>query len=199
MKNIKNIIKDIRKKDRNRKKMWLAILLFTFALSLYLVEWSPVGSEALKQYNGGYGTFDMKSYDAEIVAEVLTMMQPKGFLVYTVYFICDYFFILCFGLLQIVLAHRVWKRTVSLKVVKVLMLVPILRGICDIVENTLLLYVIHHSMEDCDILVSLASYATKAKLLLIGLWLVLLLTGAGIRVYKNVKNKNAKLGRDERK
>lgn len=58
---------------------------------------------------------------------------------------------------------------------------------------------IHHSMEDCDILISVASYATKAKLLLIGLWLVLLLAGAGIRVYKNVKNKNAKLGRDEQK
>ena len=62
------------------------------------------------------------------------------------------------------------------------MLVPILRGICDIVENTLLLYVIHHSMEDCDILIAVASYATKAKLLLIGLWLVLLLAGAGFRV-----------------
>lgn len=54
------------------KKNWLKIVIvITFLISLYLVESSPWGSESVALYNEGYGTFDMKIYDAETVYSIL--------------------------------------------------------------------------------------------------------------------------------
>ena len=82
----------------------------------------------------------MKSYNAETVDAILSETQPEGFRIYDRYLLGDYFFILAFGSLQLMLTKIVYKRKPKDLLFKLTLLIPILRGIFDLFENSLLLY-----------------------------------------------------------
>ncbi len=162
--------------EKSKQRIYTIILFAVFALSLYLVEWSGIGSSAVAKYNQGYGTFDMKSYSTEGVAEVLDRMEPQGFTVYRLYFVADYFFVLTFGLLQITLLYLTYQWTRP-GIRRLLYCVPILRGICDMIENTLLLWTLNHYPDINRQVIQAASAATNMKLALIRVWSVIFLVG----------------------
>lgn len=179
------------KKNNRRKNTIVLLTVFViFASSLYLVEWSSIGATAVGQYNNGYGTFDMKSYSAETVSEVLQNMQPEGFHVYRQYFVADYFFVLTFGLLQILLLNSVYRWTKQ-PIRKTLWIVPILRGICDVVENTLLLITLNSYPDIHAQLLEIASGATWLKLMLIRIWSVLFLAGLLVSIVRRIGKRSA--------
>lgn len=158
------------------KKTYLLVILF-FCITLYWVELSPYSSNELKNYNQGYGTFDMKDYNADRVYEVMEHMEPRGFHIYYGYMIGDYLFILAFGGLQFILSYQAyaWSKRDVLR--KLALYVPILRGIFDFVENTLLLVVLHDFPILRTSLVDISSLATQGKLFMIQIWLLLVLSG----------------------
>ena len=119
------------------RKLIPAIVFFVIAL--YIVEASPIGSMAVAKYNQGYGTFDMKKYNAETVTEVLGKMEPQGFHVYKLYYLADDVFLIAFGLLQIVLLQMAFSWVRHPFILQLLCLVPILRGLMDLLENTILM------------------------------------------------------------
>ena len=165
-------------KGFNKYKRWILLVeIILFMLTLYWVELSPLGSEALKQYNGGYGTFDMKSYDAATVEQILSIMQPQGFKLYMEYLVGDYLFILTFGTLQFTLLIMLYSWMKPSAVKKAILCVPILRGVCDFVENTLLCIILKTYPIFHPNLVRISSNATFLKLMLIKLWIILLLAG----------------------
>lgn len=169
----------------------LLIIILTFGVSLYLVEWSSIGSQSLGQYNNGYGTFDMKYYSKEIVSNVLKQMEPEGFVVYKKYFIADYFFILTFGTLQITLLTIVYRWINKKSVLYLICSIPVLRGVCDLVENTLLLIILNEYPKLNDNLIMTSSVATRTKLLMIKIWVIVLVGGiVGGIVKKHQKIKN---------
>lgn len=70
------------------------------------------------------------------------------------------------------------------KVVGLFLLVPLLRGVFDFVENTLLLIVLYSYPKKLPNVVHISSMATQSKLLMIKIWGVLTLVGiAGKLIY----------------
>lgn len=152
-------------------------IVIAFLTSLYLVEFSSIGSQAVRQYNNGYGTFDMKIYGVERVREILSHMPPAGFVAYKNYYVVDYFFILTFATLQILLLNLVFSWNIKKKHAYIIWSIPILRGLCDVVENTLLLITLNEYPKLNERMIQISSFATKTKILLIQVWIVILLGG----------------------
>ena len=173
---------------KNKFRTWIPMLLIVlFGITLYLVEFSSYSSNELAKYNHGYGTFDMKAYDVEQVNQVLSNMEPKGFSVYRQYFVCDYLFILTFGALQLYLLYIAYAFIKSKKIKGLLYVIPVIRGIFDLVENTLLLIVLQRFPGDINSLVKVASLATQGKLWCIRIWCVVFLAGVVGLMYSRRK------------
>lgn len=176
-----------KKIKRGSEISWIVFVMILFAISLYIVEWSNIGSQSIGQYNNGYGTFDMKLYTVESVSNVLGEMQPEGFEVYIKYFIADYLFVLTFGTLQILLLNIVYKWIKGKEIRYLLWSVPVLRGACDIVENTLLLITLNLYPRLDERLIQISSKATWIKLLLIKIWAIMFIVGIIHRISRKRK------------
>ncbi|MCI7791967.1 MAG: hypothetical protein MR531_14535 [Lachnospiraceae bacterium] len=178
---------------RKRKVIVGAILFILFAISLYLVDYSKFGSGEVAKYNDGYGTVDMKAYDNEMVQHVLSGMTQEGIDVYKTYYWVDGIFIIFFGLLQCFISAITYG-FVQRKSMKILVhLFPILRGICDTIENTLL-YITLCTFPNIDSsLVGAANIFTMVKLWTIRLWMLEILVGIvlSMMIKINEKRKNA--------
>ena len=80
-------------KRRGKGFLWAGVVI-GFFIALYLVESDTFGSAAVAVHNGGYGTFDMKSYDEKIVAQVLAQADAECREAYYRYYGMDFLFIL---------------------------------------------------------------------------------------------------------
>ncbi len=170
------------------KKWYISVgILILFSITFYLVEFSPWSSTALKEYNNGYGTFDMKAYNSNIVYEVIQQMQPKGMEIYKSYLICDYLFVLSFGALQIILILSAYKWTKRKMLISFAVLIPVLRGIFDLIENTIFMSVLTSYPDRLDGLINIAKLVTQMKLGMIGVWSVMLICGFILKQYSKKK------------
>lgn len=174
---------------RKRKIIMGVVLFVLFAISLYLVDYSRFGSCEVARYNEGYGTVDMKSYDSGVVQDVLSKMTQEGIDVYKTYYWVDGIFIIFFGLLQCFVSVLIYS-FIPQKYVKILVcLFPIARGICDIIENTLL-YITLCTFPNIDTsLVGVASIFTSMKLWTIRLWLLEVLIGMVLKIIVRINRK----------
>lgn len=169
---------------RKKYVVWRIVLLFI--ITFYWVEFSPWSSTALQSYNNGYGTFDMKSYDANRVYTVLGQMSSKGFTIYKNYLIGDFLFIIGFGGVQILLSLYAYKWAKAKWIHPIMIGVPVARGLFDIIENILLLSVLLLYPMQHPMIVTIAGMATSMKLCMIGIWGGLFILGIVIKTYKDM-------------
>ena len=169
-------------------KYFIIGTILLFAITLYWVELSPWSSTELAKFNNGYGTFDMKSYDVHTVYKVLNQMKPEGFTIYERYFIGDYLFILALGILQVLILLNVFSWSKSRLLRLFIISIPAARGLCDIMENSLLLNVLLAYPQKHEHMVTISSKVTFIKLHLITLWLLLFLFGVIIKRINPIKN-----------
>ena len=98
-------------------------------------------------------------------------------------------FIVCFGLLQCFISEITYG-FVKRKSMKILVyLFPILRGICDTIENALL-YITLCTFPNVDtFIVGIANIFTTVKLWTIRLWLLEILVGIVLRMIMKINEK----------
>lgn len=152
------------------------IILFFFSM-LFLVESSFCGSQHVAQFNNGYGTFDMKRYNAQIIYDVLSNAEPEYFRSIKIYYVLDYIFCIAFFAFQAMVSSNIFNNCKTFKVRYVHIGIALARGITDAIENTLLLFVILQYPMMHDESINIASYFTMIKMLLIGLWVAITIGG----------------------
>ena len=151
----------------NRKYILVALLLFLGAL--YLCEFSPFSSRAVALVNSGYGTFDMKKYDAEIYLQV--MNATTDFSAYWKYYMTDFIFIAAFLNFMVQLV-RGFSGKYSNLIKRIAYVLAIARGLLDAVENIMLMYLIYE-YPNADIgLVSVCNIITRVKFLAMRGWIL---------------------------
>jgi hypothetical protein len=178
-------------------RLFGVIIIIAFLIMLYWVEGSNWSSQAVAQYNGGFGTFDMKTYDVRTVETVLAHMAPEGYKISYRYYIGDYLFIVFFGLLQCMISrivyHSLISRTqVAYSIFTLSIAIPILRGIADIIENTMLVYTLMRYPVINKAMIEIATIATQIKLGCIKIWGLLIIAGLVMRMivkYKGIMYK----------
>ena len=148
-----------------------------FLVSLYFVEAGFCGSSVIAKYNDGFGTVDMKSYDVKTVQNALSPMNEKGIAVYKLYYLMDFIFVLCFGAFQLMLINDVYSFERSTFITFIIFGVPIFRGICDIIENAILLWTLHTYPIINEMAISISAKFTMAKLMSIKVWILLVAIG----------------------
>ncbi len=166
-----------------RRNVTIAVLVLIIPI-LMLIERGPWSSAAIANYNHGYGTFDIKSYTPDIVYQVLGQMEAKGFDIYNKYFILDNVFTVIFCILQLLLQSYAFQWSKSKLLSRVLFLVPVVRMLLDMTENAALYYILKEYPQRLDTLVSFSSVVTKIKLILVGLWSLILIAGFIILIVK---------------
>ncbi|MGN0485084.1 MAG: hypothetical protein ACI4HI_16185 [Lachnospiraceae bacterium] len=161
------------------------IVTLLFLVSLYFVEAGFCGSSVVAKYNGGFGTLDMKHYDVKTVQNALSPMSKKGITVYKLYYLMDFIFILFFGAFQIMLINDVFSFERSRLTTIIIFSVPILRGICDMIENIILLWTLYTYPKINELAISVSAKFTSAKLLCIKVWIFLIVIGLvwNVRLY----------------
>ena len=165
-----------------KNRILYIVIIMGFLGTLYWVEMSPWGSQAVALYNNGYGTFDMKTYDVNTVETVLRNMKDEGFRVSFNYYIGDYLFVFFFGATQALISCRIyrnWKKTSHLKqrMFGLSIGIVILRGIADVIENTLLFVTIYRYPAIQNGIITTAGICTQVKLWCIRIWIVTILLG----------------------
>lgn len=165
------------------------IIVVCFLISLYFVEAGFCGSSVVAEYNGGFGTVDMKSYDASVVRSALEPLGEEGMTVYKQYYVVDFIFVIFFGTFQLMLSDIAysWRKN---KLISVIVFgVPVLRGICDIVENIILLQTLCTFPQVNETAISICAGFTTAKLLLIRCWVVFLAAGILWKIIRHVRGR----------
>lgn len=161
------------------------VVFLLFIINLYLVGYSPWSSNEVKQYNLGYGVFDMKSYDSNIVYHVLDHMSPPGFDAYQKYLIIDNLFTVIFCILQVLLLTPAYRWSKSKLLHTIVLLTPIIRMLCDLTENISLNFILKAYPLRHDTLINFTSVMTKFKLKLVFLWVILMAIGYIMLFIKN--------------
>ena len=161
------------------------IITVLFIISLFFVEAGFCGSSVVAKYNDGFGTLDMKKYNASTVNQVLFSMNRDGIKVYKLYYLMDYIFILFFGAFQIMLICDVYSFNENGMVRSVIIGITVLRGICDMIENGILLRTLFTFPKVNDIAISISAFFTRMKLWCIKVWVVLLVIGIIWRIFSH--------------
>lgn len=175
------------KQKSSRKWVYIIGIVLLFIISLYLVQFS---SEGVAKYNNGYGTFDMKPYNATTIYKVLNNMSTEGFSAVRIYYICDYLFVIAMGTLQVMLSFATFNSAKSKLPGMVLAGIAIARGIFDAIENALLFTIISDFPNQHNQLIKIASLSTKLKMCMIGLWVGLFVSGIVLKVLRRIILKN---------
>lgn len=172
-----------------KRRYFIIGTIILFFITLYLVNYGPCSSMEIAKYNNGYGTFDMKSYNSQIVYDVLDHMEQKGLELYQKYFIGDYLFALVYVVLQLILLDNAfnWNKNKILRYL--FFIIPVVRGLCDLAENTSLLYVLSAYPTKYEELVNFTATVTSLKQLLIFVWYALIVIGYTIKLVIKIRKK----------
>lgn len=184
---------------KKRKAYQKTIMVLGFLLTLYWVEGSSWGSKAVALYNEGYGTFDMKKYNTDIVEQILSIMKPEGYRTYYRYLAGDYLFILFFGSVQAMVSRFILPKNKTDNQAEKMVYFSsigfvILRGIADFIENTLLLITLVRYPVIHKGLTAMAACFTQIKLWCIRLWGATLLIGMIIKWILKIRKKISQRG-----
>ena len=172
----------------NKREIIIRVsITLLFFISLYYVEAGFCGSSVVAKYNNGFGTLDMKKYNVLSVQNVLSTMGQEGIAVYKLYYLMDYIFILFLGLFQIMLIHDVYSFNENRMVKAFIIGIPILRGLCDMIENTILLRTLFTFPKVNEIAIAIAAFFTQMKLWCIKGWGLLLCIGLIWRIILHFK------------
>ena len=162
----------------SKKKIVIRVIItLLFLVSLYFVEAGFCGSGVVAEYNGGFGTVDMKSYDVETVQSALSPMSEQGISVYKLYYLMDFIFILFFGIFQLMVTNAVFSLKKSMPVKIIIFGVPVIRGICDIIENIILLKTLYTYPLINETAVSVSAKFTTVKLMCVKVWVLIIIVG----------------------
>lgn len=163
----------------------ISIVLFVFAL--YLTEFSPFSGRAVALINGGYGTFDMKKYDADVFVSVMNVTSNVS--MYWKYYICDFIFTAAFLNFMVQMVNGFQGEFIN-KVKVLSYVLAVIRGILDISENMILLKQIYLFPEINRMLIDTCNMITRIKFHFMRGWIACFVLMLIVQIISNKKEKN---------
>lgn len=163
------------------------ISIVLFAFGLYLTLLSPFSERAVALVNGGYGTFDLKKYNADVFVSV--MKATTNVSVYWKYYVCDFIFTLVFlnYMIQMVGGFR----GAFIDKVKVFSYVlAVIRGLLDSSENIILLNQIYSYPAINRMLIDACNIITRIKFHFMRGWIACFVLMIIVKIVSNRKNRS---------
>lgn len=153
-------------KKKSVRKRIIAIVLFVAALCFSLMEIHEVALT-----NGGYGVLDMIKYNADVFVKMMNASKDVG--IYRKYYIFDFIFTAAFLNFMIQMANG-FKGPVINRIKIISYVIAVIRGILDMVENSIMLNQIY-SFPDVNYgLINMCNTITRLKFHFMRGWFVCL-------------------------
>lgn len=152
--------------EKQSRRRIIAIILFIVAMCF--TELSPFSSRAVEMINGGYGTFDMKSYDPETFVQV--MEATTNMAQYWKYYIFDFLFTAAF-LNFMVQFVKGFDGKLARRIRPILYALAVIRACFDITENCILLNQIYSYPNYSLSLIKTCNMITTAKFGFMWCWM----------------------------
>lgn len=147
----------------------IVIASVLFVVGLYLTELSPFSMKAVALTNEGYGVLDMTEYDADVFVKMMNASTDIS--LYWKYYVCDFVFTAVFlnFMIQMVSGFKAPK----IKVIKIVSYVlASIRGLLDIVENSIMLNQIYTFPNVNRKLINACNDITRIKFHFMRVWIV---------------------------
>ena len=154
----------------NKKLVRNRIISFVlFVVALYLAELSPFSIQAVAKTNGGYGVLDMTKYSADVFVKMMNASKDMG--IYRKYYFCDFVFTAAFLNFMIQMVSG-FKGPV-VQTIKILSyIVASIRGILDMLENSIMLNQIYSFPDVNNGLIDMCNIITRLKFHFMRGWFV---------------------------
>lgn len=140
-----------------------------FFICLAIMYFTPYGVHGIREYDPTFQMPDMKfHYNVEYIMQALNKIGVNGREAYSKYLVLDCVFVFCFGILMLTITNCLFAGFPY----NILFVVCILRGLFDLLENCLLIFVLRNFNTVNTHLVSLCSYFTTFKFIMLYIWII---------------------------
>lgn len=173
------------------KPKWIVIFFILFIISYTLINGSIIGVAKLKQISGGTGILDMQLfYSAEDAYQLFNDLSEEGRAFYKNFialqdFVFPVLYTFFFTTLNTFFLSKLFS---SSKTIKTLSLLPILGGLCDYIENILILFMISLFPKELIIVANISSIFTFVKFIIF-IYNIALVLIASIMLFIRFKRK----------
>lgn len=151
-------------------KVFSWIGLIGFVMCLIIMYTTNHGIPGIRKHDPNFRLLDMQfHYRSDTVYDTFDKLGKEGRKAYQNYWILDFFFIVCFLTVQITVVNIIDKRS-ALRII--LIMLSVLRGLFDVIENGILIYLIGKFPEQNNQLASFCSYMTTSKFIALYLWII---------------------------
>lgn len=146
------------------------LVILVFILTLLIMR----GNESkFLTYSEGANMLDMRfGYEIDDVYQMFRILGTEGRSLYIRLLCIDFLFIVSFALVQNYLLKRIMGKAVLNSKWHFLLSLSYLRGLFDVVENSLILIMLINFPIEFLRLVKASSFATSLKFIFLGLWLI---------------------------
>lgn len=155
------------------------LVILVFILTLLIMRGNE--SEFLI-YSEGADMLDMRfGYEAKDVYEMFQRLEMEGRFLYIRLLLIDFLFIVSFALIQNYLLKRIMGRCMLNTKWRFMLSLSYLRGLFDIIENILILVLLISFPSRFPRLVTVCSFVTSLKFVMLALWLIAIPTSFYVR------------------
>ena len=162
------------------------ISIALFAFGLYLTLLSPFSERAVAAFNGGYGTFDLKKYNADVFVNVMNATSNMS--ACWKYYICDFIFTLVFLNYMIQILNGFNGKFIN-KVKAFSYVLAVIRGLLDMSENIILLNQIYSYPEINRMLIDACNAITRIKFHFMRGWIACFVLIIVVHIISKKKNR----------
>lgn len=153
--------------------MYLVITLLTiggFLGSLFIMYNTEHGIPGIKKYDQEFKLLDMRfRYNSNILYNTFEIIGKEGRNAYKKYLIVDFIFIFFFLVLKLLISFKI---TNSPFILYILIFFVVIRAVFDIIENTILIFLLNISPKKNYFWARICSWVTTFKFIALYLWLI---------------------------
>lgn len=144
--------------------------MVVFILCIIIMYCTNYGIPGIRKYDENFKLLDMRfHYSVEDIKDTLTKIGDEGRKAYFNYLILDFIFIFSFFIVQFVLTDK-FVTNVNLK--NILYVLVIARAVFDIIENSILLKIIHGYPSYNIELANICTWITTFKFVMMYTWII---------------------------
>lgn len=157
-----------------------------FIVCLLIMYLTDYGIPGIRKYDAEFETLDMQfHYNIQTVQNTFEKIGFDGRLAYNHFLILDYFFIICFLVVMIVLSKSVSNFNIVLNTLYILC---ILRAVFDCLENTMIIFMMNKYPLFSENIANICSYMTTLKFIMLYSWITIFI----IQLILNIINRFSK-------
>lgn len=160
---------------------WISVVVFIAILFL------------MRRFEVIFDHFNVKSldmrfgYTAKDVYSVFGLLGVNGRNQLLLYYITDFIFIIAFAIVQIAIIQLVLGNLSHKELYGLFLIIPIIRGIYDYIENILFVYLIFQLPNEHSFLIQIMSFITQIKFIVLWVWLMTIPMTIFIRIFNEIK------------